>query len=241
MLGTPLRGRLRAVSQPTRSATSSESQRESRRSRHGYSSTTARGLVKTAERLFTEAGYAATSLDAIVRNTKVTKGALYHYFGGKQELFESVFDKVESRAAKRIRKALKHEKDPWTRAEVGIRAFLESVQEPEYRRVVMQDGPAVLGYARFQEQGERRMFSIVQDIVGSLAEGTGWDLDPAMVETMSQVMFGAMSQAGTLVASSEDPVAASARVEAAMGIILEGLRALVVSGAEVRLPGDEDA
>ncbi len=72
-----------------------------------YSASTKRALVDVAEELFTENGYAATSLDAIVAGARVTKGALYHHFSGKQALFEAVFERVESNASKSIQKSLK--------------------------------------------------------------------------------------------------------------------------------------
>ena len=71
-----------------------------------YSASTKRALVDVAEELFTEHGYAATSLDAIVAGARVTKGALYHHFSGKQALFEAVFERVEADAAQAIQKAL---------------------------------------------------------------------------------------------------------------------------------------
>ena len=125
-------------------------------------------LVDVAEELFTESGYANTSLDAIVAGARVTKGALYHHFSGKQALFEAVFEQVETDASKAINKALRGKKDPWEKAQAGLRAFLEIVQEPRYRRIVIQEGPAVLGYERFREQEERSTFGSVLDIVRSV-------------------------------------------------------------------------
>ena len=72
--------------------------------RQEYSASTRRALVDVATELFTEQGYAGTSLDEIVAGARVTKGALYHHFSGKQALFESVFEKVEERAARDIHK-----------------------------------------------------------------------------------------------------------------------------------------
>src|ERR671926_602467 len=80
--------------------------------RQQYSASTKRALVEIAEELFTEQGYANTSLDAIVAGARVTKGALYHHFSGKQALFEAVFERVETDASKRINKALKGQRDP---------------------------------------------------------------------------------------------------------------------------------
>ena len=67
--------------------------------RQQYSASTKRALVDVAEELFTEHGYATTSLDAIVAGARVTKGALYHHFSGKQALFEAVFERVETDAS----------------------------------------------------------------------------------------------------------------------------------------------
>src|SRR5215203_609694 len=93
--------------------------------RQQYSASTKRALVDVAEELFTENGYAATSLDAIVAGAEVTKGALYHHFSGKQALFEAVFERVETDASRMINKALKGKRDPWEKAQAGLRAFLE--------------------------------------------------------------------------------------------------------------------
>ena len=113
--------------------------------RAAYSASTQRALVDVAEVLFTDHGYANTSLDAIVAGAQVTKGALYHHFSGKQALFEAVFERVEAESSKSIQKAIKNRKDPWVKARSGLRAFLAVVQEPRYRRIVVQEGPSVLG------------------------------------------------------------------------------------------------
>ena len=105
----------------------------------------------------------------------------------------------------------------------GLRAFLEVLQEPRYRRIVIADGPAVLGYERYREQEERTTFGIVQEIVSSVL--ASYDLEPSMVETFSRVFFGAMSAPGAAVSTAEDPAPAGAEVEAAIGYILAGLRA----------------
>jgi AcrR family transcriptional regulator len=191
-----------------------------------YSATTKRALVEVARELFTEQGYAGTSLDAIVAGADVTKGALYHHFAGKQALFEAVFEKVEQHASRAIHDRIKNEKDPWEKARAGLRAFLEVVRDPTYRRVVIQDGPAVLGYERFREQEERSTYANVQVIVTSVLSTGEWDLEPAMQRTFATIFFGAMSAAGESVSLAEDPEAAGDRVEAAIGIILDGLQAL---------------
>ena len=204
--------------------------------RQQYSASTKRALVEVATELFTQQGYAGTSLDAIVAGAKVTKGALYHHFRGKQALFEAVFEKVEADASKSIGKAIRTTRDPWEKAVLGLRQFLEIVQQPAYSRVVIQEGPVVLGYERYREQEERSTFGIVQEIVSSVLRS--YDLEPSMVETFSRVFFGAMSAAGAAVSSAEDTKRASAEVEAAIAFILAGLRQQAESGQQ--LPGPDD-
>jgi AcrR family transcriptional regulator len=212
----------RLVSSPTR--------------RQEYSASTRRALIDVATELFTERGYAGASLDEIVAGARVTKGALYHHFSGKQALFESVFERVEEEATRTITKAVRGERNPWEKAVAGLRSFLAVVQEPEYRRIVIQEGPAVLGYERYREQEERSTFGIVQDIVASVL--SSYELESTMVETFSRVFFGAMSAAGAAVSSAEDTKRASAEVEAAVVFILAGLRQMAESGEGLPTPGD---
>jgi AcrR family transcriptional regulator len=204
--------------------------------RQEYSASTKRALVEVAQALFTERGYAGTSLDEIVGGARVTKGALYHHFSGKQALFEAVFEAVEEDATRRIRKAVRTSDDPWEKAISGLRAFLAEVRRPDYRRVVIQEGPAVLGYERFREQEERSTFGIVQEIVASVL--ASYELEESMVETFSRVFFGAMSAAGSAVSLADDPQRASAEVETAITFILAGLQRQAEAGGE--LPGPDD-
>lgn len=201
--------------------------------RQQYSAATKRTLVAVAEQLFTENGYAATSLDTIVAGADVTKGALYHHFSGKQALFEAVFERVEDDAARAIHQALEGHQDPWEKATAGLRAFLTVVQEPRYRRVVIQEGPAVLGYERYREQEERSTFANVLEIVRSVLSAGEWQLDEDLQQTFARIFFGAMSSAGESVTDAPDPVAAAANVETAIGFILSGFRALAEAGTEL--------
>ena len=201
--------------------------------RQQYSAATRAALIEQGEQLFTEYGYSATSLDAIVAGAEVTKGALYHHFSGKQALFEAVFERVEAAAAKAVTDAVEGHDDPWEKALAGLRAFLAVVQQPTYRRIVILEGPAVLGWTRFREQAERSTFTTVLEIVSSVLQANGPELDEEMVDTFSRIFFGAMSSAGEWVSTSQDPNAAAARVEAAIGFILNGMRAQLEAGVEV--------
>jgi len=198
-----------------------------------YSASTRRALVDVAEQLFTEHGYAGTSLDAIVAGAEVTKGALYHHFSGKQALFEAVFEKVEGAGSQQTQEALRGDGDPWERAMAGLRAFLAVVRQPSYSRIVVQDGPSVLGHERWREHEERSTFSNVVEIVRAVLAAGAWQVDEEMEQTFARIFFGAMSSAGTSVSTSTDADTEAERVELAIGFILSGLRTLSEQGAEL--------
>jgi hypothetical protein len=144
-----------------------------------------------------------------------------------------VFERVETDASKSINKALKGKKDPWEKAQAGLDAFLAIVQEPRYRRIVIQEGPAVLGFERFREQEERSTFGSVLDIVRSTVGAGEWELDEGMLQTFARIFFGAMSSAGESVATSDDPELAAWRVQAAIGFMIQGFQTLADSGYDL--------
>ena len=125
-----------------------------------YSASTKRALIEVADELFAEHGYPATSLDPIVAGARVTKGALYHHFSGKQALFEAVFERVETDGPQPIQTGLKGERDPWLKARPACGPSSTWSSSP-LSRIVIQDGPSVLGYERFREQEERSTFATV--------------------------------------------------------------------------------
>jgi AcrR family transcriptional regulator len=203
----------------------------SRRQQH--SDTTRRALVDVAEGLFASQGYAATSLDQVVAGARVTKGAVYHHFSGKQALFGAVFERVEGAAGAAVQSVLSTGGDPWDQANAGLRAFLEVVQRPDYRRIVVQDGPSVLGHERFRQQEEHSAFGTVVEIVRAVLSTGAEPPDEDMLLTFTGIFFGAMTSAGHSVATSDDPAAAAARVEVAIAYVLAGLRSLVADGVPV--------
>jgi AcrR family transcriptional regulator len=199
----------------------------------GYSASTKRALVDVAEEVFTDHGYANASLDTIVAGAKVTKGALYHHFSGKQALFEAVFERIESDAAQTIQKAIRGKRDPWQKALAGLEAFTRIVQQPRYRRIVIQEGPSVLGYERFREQEERTTYANVVEIVRAVLTAGTWELEEGMLQTFARIFFGTMSAAGEVVATSDDPELAAQRVETAVGFLLSGIQTMVEAGGEL--------
>lgn len=191
-------------------------------------SSTRRRLVECASDLFTERGYAGTSLDEVVAAAKVTKGALYHHYSGKRALFDAVFEATEDDAVKEIESKVRKVKDPWERASVGVRAFMDVCREPRFRRIVMQEGPAALGFERFREADERNTYGLVRGIVEAVLHP--YEVPAGIAETFTRVSYGAMTSAGMSVASADDPDLAAQEVETVIGLVLAGLRQLVETG-----------
>jgi AcrR family transcriptional regulator len=190
--------------------------------RQDYSSSTKRALLDSATTLFTDHGYAGTSLDEVVAAARVTKGALYHHFPSKLALFENVFLRVQQETTTEIGKAINASKDPWERAQTGLQKFLEVCRQPEFRRICMQEGPVALGHERWQEAEKASSYGIVQGIVEELLADLG-DADQ-LGEAFTAVFYGAIRSASEYVSDAEDPEAASDDVQATIGALLAGLR-----------------
>ncbi|WP_165969749.1 TetR/AcrR family transcriptional regulator [Nonomuraea terrae] len=112
--------------------------------------TTAR-LVRAARDLFGADGYAATSIDAVAAAAGMTKGAAYHHFAGKAELFRAAFTAELADVATRLELAAAEERDPWAALSRGTRAFLEHCLDRRFRRIVLLDAPSILGWETVRE------------------------------------------------------------------------------------------
>src|SRR5688500_13290687 len=129
------------------------------RTQQERSETTTRALVAAARELFALRGYEDTLLDDVARAAGVTKGALYHHYAGKRELFRAVFEAEERQMMRTIAAAHAKERDPWKGFYAGCRAFLETL-EPGTQRVTLIDGPAVLGAETVAEILDRYSMSL---------------------------------------------------------------------------------
>jgi AcrR family transcriptional regulator len=183
---------------------------------------TTTALVAAARELFAEDGYAATSLDAVVAKAGVTKGALYHHFAGKRELFAAVFVAEQERLSRAIVEAYQREVDPWQGFEGGCGAFIEACQEPGVQRIALLDAPAALGWetVRELESGSLRMME--EGIRRAVEAGA---IAKRPVEPLAHLLFGAVCESAMTVARAPDQDAALREALAELRRVLRSLAA----------------
>jgi AcrR family transcriptional regulator len=180
-------------------------------------------LSAAARQLFTERGYAATSTTEIVERAGVTRGALYHHFAAKDELFRAVFEQLEGEVTKHVAEEALTSTDPLEQLRRGTRAYLDACIDPAVQRVVLLDGPSVLGWETWQEIEQRYGYGLL--LAGVEAAIAGGLVSVQPVEPLAHVLFGALTEAGMVVARADEPLTARADMEAAMDRLLDGLRA----------------
>jgi len=195
-----------------------------------YTESTRQALVNSAIDLFTKRGYAATSLDAIVKRARVTKGALYHHFHGKQALFEAVFDQVETSVVAELATVVDGDGTPWDRAIAGVDAYVRVCLRPAYQRIVVHEAPVVMGWERWREAEERFSYGLVRQSVVALVEAG--EIEPLPVEVTARILFGALTAGAEVIASAPEPKKAAAEVSKTIVTVLSGMRCHLADGGE---------
>jgi AcrR family transcriptional regulator len=177
-------------------------------------------LIRAARVLFARKGYAGVGTEEIVRRAGVTRGALYHQYPTKEDLFLAVYEQVEQELTEGVVAGLDDLGSPFAALKAGMHGFLEACRAPEVQRIVLIDGPAVLGWERWREVADRYGLGLLTGVVSAAVEAG--ELVPVAVEPLAHVMMGALDEAALLVA--RDPAALD-EVAATMELLLDGLRA----------------
>jgi AcrR family transcriptional regulator len=175
-------------------------------------------LVAAARELFAREGYAAVGTEAIVRRAGVTRGALYHQFASKEDLFLAVYEEVERELTEGVAASLDPPASPFAALRGGIRAFLEACREPEVQRIVLLDGPAVLGWERWREVADRYGLGLLEEVIAAAAEAG--EIEPLPPGPLAHVLMGALDEAALL--TVRDPDSAE-QVAATLERLLSGL------------------
>jgi AcrR family transcriptional regulator len=185
---------------PERSDSSAE-----RRTQAERAGATRGALISAARGLFGERGYAEVGTEEIVRAAGLTRGALYHHFGGKQDLLEAVYEEIEAETTQQVAKVVLGSEmtSPLAAMRAGIEVFLESCAEQEVQRIVLHDAPAVLGWERWREIAAANGLGLIEaSLVAAIDAG---EIRPLPVRAMAHLLLGALDEAAMLIARSEDP------------------------------------
>jgi AcrR family transcriptional regulator len=182
-------------------------------------------LISVARELFTEHGYAGTSIEDIIKRAGVARGALYHHFNGKDALFRAVYDAVQADAISGVMAAALAVQEPWAAVRAGLAAFLDACLEPTFRRVVVLDSVSVLQHQVWQGGIEHVELPMLRAVLTPLV--TTNVLPGVAVEPLVHVALGGLYGAALFIARSPEPKAARGEVDAVLDTLIGGLRARV--------------
>ena len=186
------------------------------------SEATRRQLVSAARALFGARGYADVGTEEIVRTAGVTRGALYHQFRDKADLFAAVAEEVEAEIAERIAAgAAGAADDPMGALRAGVRLFLDACAEPEVERIILLDAPAVLGWEAWRDLASRYGLGLVQLVLQSAMDAGA--IAPQPVAPLAHFLIGALDECALYVARAGDPAAAREQCAAIFDQVLRGI------------------
>ena len=167
------------------------------------SETTITELLGAAEQLFTDRGYASTSIEDIVRAAGVTRGALYHHFSSKAALFRAVFERQQRELVTQQIDELATEPDVWVQIRRGCELYLEATLAPAIRQVSILDAPTALGWDEMRAIESEHLLSLLDQSLAR-AEELG-RAHPGDRELRVHMLFGAMCEAAIHVARASRP------------------------------------
>ena len=177
-------------------------------------------LIAAARKAFAAKGYAAASMDDLTADAGLTRGALYHNFGDKKGLLQAVIDRIDAEMLARLRIEQERAETAWLGLIAEHVAYIEMALEPEIQRIVLLDGPAVLGDpSRWPNQTAclRRTTQAVQALID---EGT---VRPVDAEAAARLLNGAALNASLWIAAAEDPRAVLPKAVEAFRHLAAGL------------------
>ncbi|MFY9929904.1 MAG: TetR/AcrR family transcriptional regulator [Streptosporangiaceae bacterium] len=196
-----------------------------KRLRERQAEATRQQLIDVARQLFTERGYAGTSIEDIIERAGVARGALYHHFPGKGALFAAVYQEVQAEVASAVVAAALTADDPAQAVHIGLSAFLDACLEPQFRQIVVLDSVPVLQRQAWEddstEHSEHSELDMLSLVLTPLAAAYLPGLD---IEALAHVALGGLYGAALYIARSPEPVTARAAADVVLDTLITGLR-----------------
>ncbi|WP_215396141.1 TetR/AcrR family transcriptional regulator [Rheinheimera oceanensis] len=176
-------------------------------------------LIASARRAFAQQGYAAASMDSLTAEAGLTRGALYHNFGDKRGLLAAVVDQIDSEMAAYAKSVGAKAGDAWLGLLAEGAAYIEKALDPEVRRIVLLDGPSVLGDPSQWPSQNKCLQSTRNTIEQLIKDGTLKPVDP---EAAAMLLNGAALNAALWIASSANPQAMLPKTLEAFNLLASG-------------------
>jgi AcrR family transcriptional regulator len=177
-------------------------------------------LIAAGRRAFAAKGYAAASMDELTAEVGLTRGALYHSFGDKKGLLQAVIDQIDAEMSGRLRVVAARAKTPWLGLVDESIAYIEMALEPEIQRIVLLDGPAVLGDPSGWPSQNACLTTTTQTIQALIDSGT---MRPVDAEAAARLVNGAALNAALWIAASDDPRIVLSKATEAFRCLVAGL------------------
>jgi AcrR family transcriptional regulator len=174
-------------------------------------------LIDAGRALFAERGFAGAGREDIVERAGVTRGALYHHFASKEDLFRAVYEVVEQELCDAVAERAVTGTDPVDGLRLGALAFLDAAATPEVRRIVLLDAPAVLPVEVRRALAERYGLGLVREALRAAQQAGLLTVGP--VEALAPVLLAALHEAATAIADGDDPEAMRSVVEQLLAAI----------------------
>jgi AcrR family transcriptional regulator len=195
-----------------------------KRLRERQAEATRQQLIDVARQLFTERGYAGTSVEDIIERAGVARGALYHHFPGKDALFAAVYQVVQAEVATAVVTAALAADDPAQAVYAGLSAFLDACLQPEFRQIVVLDSVPVLQRRAWEEGTEHSEHSELDMLSQVLAPMAAAYLPGLDMGALTHVALGGLYGAALYIALSPEPATARAQADAVLDTLITGLR-----------------
>src|ERR1700722_250829 len=193
-----------AADQPGAAAGADTGERPSRNLARGEA--TRAQLIAIATRMFAERGYEDTSIEAVLREAGVSRGSLYHHFASKEALFEAVAEEVETSVGAQTMAAASGSAGPGEALRAGFLAWIRLAGDPVVRRILLIDGPSVLGWERWRAMEEHHALGLIRAVLQLIADQG--KLRPESVGTLANILLASVNEVALLVARSDDREAA---------------------------------
>jgi AcrR family transcriptional regulator len=190
--------------------------------RRGIAAAMTRAAIQEAAReLFVEVGFAATSIDDIARRSESSKGAVYHHFGDKLEIFATVFGQSQERVMQAAIESMGAAGSPWERLEAGTRAFMRAYVADAEARTLLSQAMSVLGWDRVRDIDEATALPLIRAMLDEFIR-LG-EISPVAVDTAAQVLFSLYCNAVLIIVAAPDAQSVAADVEHLVLALLNGL------------------